>query len=279
MRIISKMGIAMLVLIPQLISSQKAGAIIILNGTSSAGKTSILKEVEQMYAKPHIIINSDLFFDTYVQTDPIPMRESEKDCEASHKQKISAWVQRSSTALYNQAKRYADEGKDVFVDTVEFDTHYDYYSTLFKQHSILKVAAYCPLDVIIERVEKRNKSGDPQEKRSLKQAVVQFLGMFAVQQSANEMVVDCVNTACLLCVLQQTKIELEQRQKEDLTISSNDFEKLENKLLIPFINQFQLHEDKEIVLVAQHSWDLAINTAQQNPKENAQIIINALNAH
>src|SRR3990167_4838001 len=123
-------------------------------------------------------------------------------------------------ALYGKVKNLALAGKNVFVDTVEFDQNYEIYSEILGHNKVVKILVYCPLDVIIEHVEKRNLSSDQQEHRLLNQAFTQFAQIYKLQDSDNEMVVDRISSARIKMALDKAKEEvdliIEKLPKEDM---------------------------------------------------------------
>src|SRR5690349_10483748 len=84
------------------------GTIVLLNGTSSAGKSSLAEAMVQQSKTKYEVISFD-------------------DFRASSEQKglIKGWGFRQydevMTGLYRHVKAVADTGQNVIVDTVEFD--------------------------------------------------------------------------------------------------------------------------------------------------------------
>jgi tRNA uridine 5-carbamoylmethylation protein Kti12 len=228
--------------------------IILLNGTSSSGKTSIIKELQAMYGD-YQTLDIDTFQAQYEVDHPIKNAKEE-------------YMREMMTAFFSTAHQLALDGKNVFVDTVQFDEHYDHYCSILNNKKTLKILVYCPLDVMVDHVEKRNKSNDKQERRTLSQALPQFKDIYKLQEFKDEIVVDTIPTDRMKHGLNIAVEEVRALNKA----SGLDPETNINPFVADFTEQFKLNSLKEIVLVAQHPWDLIVNSSTHSPKEIAQII-------
>jgi chloramphenicol 3-O-phosphotransferase len=237
----------------------KAGTIVLFNGTSSAGKTSFIKELQKIYGNSYEAVIGDKFFETYVIEHPM-----------SESMTIDMYQRQILSDMFLYAKRIASQGKNVFVDTIDFDGYYDDYCVILNCNSVVKILVYCPLDVIVDRVEKRNKSGDEKEKRSIGLAFRQFPAIYKLQESMNEMVVDRIKTNRMQHAMKLVDLEARQWFKES-GAKQEEFEKNE-QFLNDFAQQFKLDTLKEIVLVPKHRWDLIVNTGTHSSSEIAKMI-------
>src|SRR5688572_24442946 len=90
------------------------GIIVLFNGTSSAGKSSLAEAMVQQSKTKYEVISFDDFRASYTK-----------------KQQLEGWGFRQynevMTALYHHVKTEADAGKNIIIDTVEFDRNYDAY--------------------------------------------------------------------------------------------------------------------------------------------------------
>jgi len=240
----------------------KAGTIVLFNGTSSAGKSAIIKELQKIYGDSYVDVKIDDFLREYFLKHPLP--ESMTNQEA--KDAFSPMI----VAYYTHVKQLALNGKNVFVDTVQFDDKYEKYSAILGHDKVIKVLVYCPLDVIIERVAKRNQSSDENEKRSIGQAFGQFPAIYKLQESMNETVVDRIKTNRMQHAMELVDLEARQWFKES-GAKQEEFEKNE-QFLNDFAQQFKLDTLKEIVLVPKHRWDLIVNTGTHSSSEIAKMI-------
>jgi adenylylsulfate kinase-like enzyme len=242
------------------------GTIVILNGTSSAGKTSILQELQKIYDDP-CIVNLDSFYKEYKATHPRPKSMTKDERDAYNNQMLDV--------MYVHTAEIASKGQNVFVDTVQFDDNYQHFCSLLDRKNTIKIAVYCPLDVIAAHVEKRTKEGDP---RDLHLPVGQFSNMYKVQESPHEPVVDTIATSRIKPVLQLAKDARRQRGKEMLAqkkITQKEFDEgvaEVDQLTETFAKQWKLDERAEITIVTKNPWDLVVNSGVHSPAELAHQI-------
>ncbi len=239
-------------------NKQTTGTIVILNGTSSAGKSSIIKVLHPTYQNSCIFVSLDDFIKTYMIK--CSFQEIEWDLLFN--------------AFYKHAKQLSKNNTTMFIDTVQFDAHYDHYSSILGQQTI-KILVYCPLDAVIDHVEKRNNSSDKDEKRTINQAFDQFQNIYKRQDSPNETVVDRIQTSSMKHALQIAEQEVQQLMKE-AGKSPEEIKKNIQSFVKPFVEQFKLDTLDEITLTTIHPWDLIINSSINSPEESAQIITDYL---
>lgn len=236
----------------------KHGTIVLLNGTSSAGKSSIVQSLSHMYGDMYEVANGDTFLETYSFT---------KEQESMPTDILQRQILGD---LFLHVNKLAAEGKNVLVDVVEFDDHYDYYCSILDCKNVIKILVYCPPDVLVDRVAERNRLGEEKEKRPLNLSFAQFKNIYKVQESADERVVDRIATSCIKYGLDKAVEEIRQLMKES---GQQDIEaNIESGVVKPFSEQFNLDTAQEIVLVPKHHWDLVVNTGIQSPQEAAQTI-------
>ncbi len=234
-----------------------AGTIILLNGTSSAGKTAIIRALKKLYGNTYAALIGDDFVETYAAEHPMPESMSR-----------NTYQHQILSALLTNAKQLSEEGKNILIDLVDFDNHYEYYCSILDCKKTVKVLVYCPLDVLVDRVEKRNKAGNEKEKRPLNLSFGQFKDIYKLQEYADDMVVDRIETGRVRYALHRA----EQEVRELMEAAGEDPEKLIHLFVKPFVEQFKLNTLKKIVLVSKHPWDLIVNTDVNSPAEIAQII-------
>lgn len=247
---------------------QAQGTIVIINGTSSAGKTSITKELQKIYGDSYVFVNADNFYDIYTVEHPTQKPESLYMCE-------------SFNALLLHVKQLSLNGKNVFADIVQSDDQYEHDFSILKCDKLVKILVYCPLDVIVEHVEKRNTSGDKKEKRTISQAVAQFKDIYKIQESAADMIIDYIPTSRINRALQVAMQEINQYIKTEIYLDSpwkltqKEAEQERGKWKLfanQFIEQFQLDTHEKIALAPKHSWDLVLNTKISSSAECADAI-------
>ncbi len=238
--------------------NQIPGTIILLNGTSAAGKTSIMKALQKIYGDSYVFLLGDEFLKTYTVKHPMPKSMAEND-----------YQHELLSALCTHAKQLSLEGKNVFVELVDFDDHYEHYCSILDCTQIVKILVYCPLDIMVDHIEQRNKVGE--QEAHMISAFQQFLAIYKLQEFPNELIVDRIATNRMKYGLQMVAQEMNKLMK-DAGVKEEDFETATNLFAKPFIEQYKLDTLKEIVLVPKHPWDLAVNTGIHSPEKIALII-------
>lgn len=237
----------------------ESGLVVLFNGTSSAGKSAIVNELQGIYGPTYEVVALDDFQVAYQKEHPIAASEREA-MRAMPIEKLRLLFRKIHEAMYSHVKQLALQGKNVFVDTVDFDDAYDHYSSILGHEKIIKILVYCPLDVIVDRVQKRTLEGST---RSLNLVWGQFPAIYKLQESDKEVVVDRVATSRIKTKLPLVREEAKLSPEE--AISESDF-----------VNQFKLDTRDEIVLVPKHQWDLIVNTGINSPEEVAQEVVSFL---
>jgi len=101
------------------------GQIILFNGTSSAGKSSLAEVVVQDSKTKYEVVSFDDFHRSYRKRHGITSfnREQYEDFRLS---------------LYRHAKAQSDAGRNIIIDTVEFDLAYDKYCEILDCPKVIK---------------------------------------------------------------------------------------------------------------------------------------------
>ncbi len=265
----------------------KHGKIILLNGVSSSGKTTIINEISNIDKSIKILKVDDWFPEVLNQKAESLGWKNESGIDPwlylydyVH-EKTGKWYFNTevrqilfdeATSLYQKAKDISSSGHNVIIDTVlEYDKEYKTFDDFFKNDRVLKVLVYCPMDVLLERVEIRNKSGIPEEYRTAFQSFEQFPAMFKVQEHLNEQVVDEIKSKVLKQTLEKSiQALIDNKIPEPYLPKLQDFKN-------NFIKIFKLDEQENIILVSKHEYDLILNSYKNSPEESAKEIINTLN--
>ncbi len=237
----------------------EAGLIVLFNGTSSAGKSAIINELQGIYGPAYGVVALDDFQVAYQKEHPISASEREV-MKAMPIEKLRLLFRKIHEAMYSHVKQLALQGKNVFVDTVDFDDDYDRYCAILGSEKVIKILVYCPLDVIVDRVQKRALEGSP---RSLNLVWSQFPAIYKLQESDNDVIVDRIATSRIKAKL--PLVREEAKLTPDEAVSESDF-----------VKQFKLDTRDEIVLAPKHQWDLIVNTGIHSPEEVAQEVVSFL---
>lgn len=233
----------------------KSGTIILLNGTSSAGKSSIIKELQNIYENSFSVVSIDGF----IRERSINWSEDTIDWD-------DLW-----TKFYTHIKNLSESGQAIVIDTVCYEEGYQKYNAILGTQ-LIKILVYCPLDIIIEHVEERNNSGDADERRSLCQACEQFLSLYSAQNSSEDIIIDTIDSSRILYVLDKVKEETDRWSQERKDGDETDYQKRCTEVYQGFEKKFHVSEVNEISLIQIYPWDFIVTTGINSSAIAAQQI-------
>jgi thymidylate kinase len=263
-------------------SHSKPGMIILINGVSSTGKSAIIAELKKIHPE-FKIFNVD-------ETWPEQVKQKATSFGWNSSSDLDPWmylhnylIAKDGThylstqvrqklfdnfpTFYEPAKKEALRGIPVIIDPVfEFEKEYSVFADYFNDMPNIKVLVYCPMDILLSRVEKRNKSGIKDEERTAFQSFEQFPGNFKLQENADEPIIDVLKSSVLKKAFDDALQQL---------ISNNipaGYLPVLEKFKQDFIKQFMLNEKDEIIIVPKHHYDLILNSGNQAPKALAEQI-------
>lgn len=118
------------------------GRIIFLNGVTSAGKTSIVKAIQERDDTFFYVVANDLFQEMV----------GDKYLRENYWQYLSEVI----ILMYHTAKLFSDMGKNVLIDGIlverdEISPHYQRLLAILKDNPLDLVEVYCPLDICRKR--------------------------------------------------------------------------------------------------------------------------------
>lgn len=168
-------------------SSTSAQKIIFLNGTTTSGKSSIAKELENLLVEKQLdvaIVAIDSFivpailkelawrwansFFTGTASINLITPDEMKEIALNCRKDLCFAVQEA----YSQ-------GKTVIIDDVMYrQDQIDFYNEAFQGFNVYKVLVYCPISTLINRVIQRNNASGLTEQRSVYQALDQFSNLY-----------------------------------------------------------------------------------------------------
>jgi chloramphenicol 3-O-phosphotransferase len=168
------------------------GRLILLDGTSSAGKTGICRQ---------LILNSGMAGE-YIAMDHFitEVFEAYKQKLISDKELVF-YCNAQVTKMYEIVKNRVWGGSQVICDTtltcLEDTTKLTQWFNLLKDVSGLLILVYCPIHVLAERVLVRNRkaiqSGDIENIRSAMVTLCQYGAMFKPQENPDEPIIDILS--------------------------------------------------------------------------------------
>lgn len=262
--------------------SPATGMLILLNGTSSSGKSAILDsfhkrnpifkifKVDDYYPTQVLKKAKELGWGQHEGVEPWVYLANYVEQKTGHPNfdtQVRAYLFHETSPMYQEAHKALRSGHKIIMDTVfEYDPEYERFSDFFKEINCFRVLVYCPLDVLIERVQTRNRSGKKEEVRTAVQSFEQFPALYKLQEHESEPVVDVISSDSIKSALDAAIQELVvQKIPEKYMQPLQDFKQI-------FIKQFKLDELTVIKLVARHHYDLILNSAAHTPEELAELI-------
>ena len=210
------------------------GTIILLNGTSSAGKSTLIYELQKNYPSFYIAR-----IDDFIKTP--------KGCNKKTRYHN----------FYTHIKKIALSGQSVLVDTVSYQLDYEKYDAILKPCKVIKVLVYCPLDALIMHVQQRNKSGALGEKRNLNQAFWQYLTLYTMQHSSSDIVIDRTSTDQITLTDRLPWKRARQQRKTNHGLAK----------------EFQTKSSGQLNITPKHRWDFIVNTSIDAPEIVAQKVV------
>lgn len=266
-------------------SQQASPVVILLNGTSSAGKSSIAHELTQQLREAVEIVSFDqVFFDTavsMVRKRGYAVENVSCLCELTEKMLLErpddkdlpsqeVIVAEAFLEMEKRIRFLAAQGKHVIVDALtESAEDAAMQAGWISGIQVLHVLVYCSPMCLVDHVDKRNSSGCSCDYRTLCQCLTQFFAMYK-KSAAEECSIDELNAGELEQVLDKAKEEVRA------DVDATEDEKREFEVNV----QKLIHEDlclKEcdvlkIVPAGFVKADIIFNTGISSPQECAQKI-------
>lgn len=225
------------------------GTVVLLNGTSSAGKSTLLYALHQNYYPDFYIARIDDFIKTPAGKNPKTKYHN----------------------FYTHIKEKALLGQSVLVDTVSYQLDHEKYNAILKPCRVIKVLVYCPLDGLIMHVQSRNKLANPREHRIINLAFWQYLTLYTIKTSSSDIVIDQMTTGQVKQAIAQSKDmakTLPWRKARNLKKINKDITK-----------EFDIKKSSQkIDVTPKLPWDFVINTHIHSPEILAQIVVDYIEA-
>lgn len=146
----------------------KKGLIFLLNGVSSSGKSTVLKELHEI--KPELVqLKVDDFYDEELKNkarelgwqeelliDPwlfLHRFLNKKNNSIYFDTEVRELLFTDIPPFYNIAKEKARAGQNVIIDTIlEYESAYKQAFNFFQDSRLITVLLYCPLNVILVHI-------------------------------------------------------------------------------------------------------------------------------
>lgn len=260
-----KLIIAFFLLVTFQIFSNPKGQVVILNGTSTAGKSMLTKDMMKILGKSYEKVSIDDFFPEIFIEQKV-LKSPEEEFLKRLDQKI--------ILMYDKVKKIAQSGKNVIVDTVlsalrGAESEKLSFQLLEELNTTL-VLAYCPLTTLAERVKQRNKKAFLENKEEGLRVfvdVVNFHHIYKVQESDKEICIDTLSFK-----------DLEQVYK---TTNNTPYEaaKRSNTVKHQLLSYFCLDINDSVNITPKLSYDYIVDTSKYDSQKCAQLICEYLERH
>lgn len=227
-------------------ASAKPSTIILLNGTSSAGKTSLVQALQPLL--PDFEIAG---IDDYSRTH--------------HCNGFTSW---RFYKFYHFVSGKAAQGQNMLVDTVLYHRNYKIYDAILQSDNVrlIKILVYCPLQALIAHVVARNCSASALDHRSINQAFAAFHELYQPRTNTNHR----KPSPPSLDTTSTEQVRTLTRHALAITPAGSKAHQRLKKTNGKLVQQFRGQKKSEaIAIVPQHPWDLIINSSLANPEELA----------
>ena len=128
------------------------GMIILLNGVSSAGKTSLAKVLQDHLDEPYYLLGTDMF-----QCDMLPQKfTNHTNANYNHATHLRLYLNAMS-GFHRTIKVFSDMGLPTIVDHVFLEGHktFDDFINVLSEYPVCLVSVTCPMEELRRREKER----------------------------------------------------------------------------------------------------------------------------
>ena len=235
------------------------GRVIIFDGASSSGKSSVIKHLLPMLDDSYQSVAIDDFVtQVFIEQQTLQLPEEE----------FFARVDKQTDVMYKKIRALVASGKNVILDTVlsglKGEESVKEQLEKLKGLPVTMVLVHCPLSVLIERIEKRNEQAIRENKhkneRSIGTALSQFGHIYRPRTKDEE---------SSMGYLSRKKVEDACAMAEkEWGKNIERFEQFKAWLL----SQLELKDKKTVTLTTRLKYDCIVDSSKRTPQECAQLI-------
>jgi chloramphenicol 3-O-phosphotransferase len=260
--------------------------IIFLNGTTTAGKSSIASKLKEQLEAQSLrveVLAIDDFMGPKVLYELVMNRLNPFNIFVPNTDLITEPAGRrmlieAQIKLCDAARSACDQGKVVIIDSPAHRfKHIALYQQLLNKFAVTWVLVYCPVSTLVERVIHRNETAGIAEQRSILQALDQFKHLYS--RASDNHFIDTLSQETLFATCDRANKQhaiMQERIPDFLkgiqnAICPDSCESIQNALL----KKFALAENGETRIgpIVQH--DCVVNTELYDSARCAEVIINA----
>lgn len=260
--------------------------IVVLNGTTTAGKSSTALELKKRLEKELFsveVLAIDTFMVPKVQLALGINRLNPLNCFVPNidiitPPEIEAMGKASQIELCTAAKSAYEKGKIVIIDAPIYrPDQVEFYQRAFDGLNVTWALVYCPLSKLVNRVIERNEKSGITEQRSILQALNQFSQFYS---SSSEQSIDILSTDTLFSALERAQHEhaIMQDKLWDFlksvqhAICPFDFETIKQNML----RKISFGQEEKVMLGSVVSHDCFVNTDEDDAEGCAEKVMDVL---
>lgn len=260
--------------------------IILLNGTGSAGKTSIACVLDNLVPGVFERISLDkIIWQKLISTAVnfgyldanLGLEQSKQSIERLPRSRVNfLWTHSKidPSAVFKQAREQALVGKSVIIDTV-MKNHDEIKAclSLLSGLNVCMVLVYCPLDLLAKRVALRNQLIVNGEKRLLRWAVDEFFLMYQIDFNQSQEPIDTMKHSQIESTVLEVKKEFLSLTQNESDVQSglmaNHMQSWVNEKFSFIENKFALNSNYLRFLFPCLTYDFVINTGLKSTYDGA----------
>ena len=263
------------------LSAHAAGSVVLLNGTSSAGKSSICTELKSLFIEDAVFWSID-----YIAWAPLieeairlglidEQMTIEEQCEImlKHIEQLflacdSQWFGRLQK-LYDHVRELALTHRYVVFDTVLYDVKnkdVEYFWQQMQGIHVFSVLIYCSPAVMAQRVMQRNSGTAYEQKRDIISVIQSFCDLYAPAYLENE--------AIGILTVREVEDALSIIRNHLLESGTSDdlAEQKITDLRALYLKTFFAGDQKAVAIAPRFAHDFVIHTSELPSQECAQLI-------
>jgi len=253
-----------------------SGKVILLNGTSRAGKSSIARELSKLFGSESCIIEIDAIAYNLAQSKVqgkgievlqdkglLDLLDSIPEGTLSAEE-INGLYPEAEKAMYNQIKKLHAAKKIVIVDTVlEGKQDIDECKKQLHECDLIPVLIYCTPSVLVQRVQERNRTG--REPRSVELPLEQYCDLYEVSTTIQDSSLDILKEVETLRLMEQ--IDFTQLDEE----AGREFKKAFDKFCERYFPSSERgnHLEKGVNAVCSQFYNYTVDTGQKSSEQCA----------
>lgn len=256
------------------------GIVVLLNGTGSAGKSSIGRELARTLDNAVFLSEELLVFNAYSHLlrqrhmqpphelkDIDDLMEYRRTLPAEQEAALRRDFRQSGDDLIRRDMRrliqlYGGEGKDIVIDNSMWTPEQlDEWREATQDYPTMNVVVYCSLNVLLEHIQKRNLSPLEYEHRDVAMPLEMF---FSIYRPVEDHEIDQLERESVKQTLARALAYKRERDP--------NWEKDDSELIQDYLQRLELDRNETVKIAPFFDYDVVVNTGTQSPAECAAVI-------